>query len=215
MVVLALVALVLAGWASYRVPAVAVIGDSYTQGSSQGGVGEYSWPEVAWRLMREQGVRVAPEISAVGGTGYLHKGLTQAAFSDLIKEAVRPDDKVVVIFGGMNDTGEPINEVSIAVRQAFELVHERAPRARLVVIGPVWPGRNPERAVLAVRDVIRAHALNAGAVFVDPIQEGWFTNRPDLIGADHIHPTDAGAVYLAERIAPRITEVLTGTARGR
>jgi len=146
--------------------------------------------------------------------------LTQTPPTSILNNAPRwshpPGNQVVPSpWQATNDAGEPIDEVSIAVRQAFELVHERAPRARLIVIGPVWPGRNPDRAVLAVRDVIRAHALNAGGVFVDPIQEGWFANRPDLIGVDHIHPTDAGAVYLAERIAPRITEVLTGTARGR
>jgi len=48
-----------------------------------------------------------------------------------------------------------------------------------------------------------------GAAFVDPIAEGWFVGRPDLIGADGVHPTDAGHLYMAERIAPQIYRQLT------
>mgnify|MGYP002623887115 CR=1 FL=1 len=44
----------------------------------------------------------------------------------------------------------------------------------------------------------------AGATFVDPIAEGWFVGRPELIGADGVHPTDAGHQYLADKIAPLI-----------
>ena len=46
-------------------------------------------------------------------------------------------------------------------------------------------------------------------MFVDPIAEGWFVGRPDLIGADGIHPTDAGHAYMAARIAPLIYDQLT------
>ncbi|MGA7055683.1 MAG: SGNH/GDSL hydrolase family protein, partial [Mycobacterium sp.] len=40
--------------------------------------------------------------------------------------------------------------------------------------------------------------------FVDPIGDRWFVDRPDLIGADGVHPTDAGHAYLAAKIAPLI-----------
>ncbi|HEX3545697.1 MAG TPA: SGNH/GDSL hydrolase family protein, partial [Mycobacterium sp.] len=44
----------------------------------------------------------------------------------------------------------------------------------------------------------------AGAVFIDPIAAGWFVGRPGLIGADGVHPTDAGHALMAEKIAPLI-----------
>lgn len=44
----------------------------------------------------------------------------------------------------------------------------------------------------------------AGATFVDPIAARWFVSRPDLIGADGVHPTDAGHAYMAGKIAPLI-----------
>jgi len=38
-------------------------------------------------------------------------------------------------------------------------------------------------------------------VFIDPLVEGWFVGRPDLIGSDGVHPNDAGHAYLAAKIA--------------
>ena len=49
---------------------------------------------------------------------------------------------------------------------------------------------------------------STGAVFVDPIAEAWFIDRPDLIGPDGIHPTNAGHAYVADKIAPLIAQPL-------
>ena len=47
------------------------------------------------------------------------------------------------------------------------------------------------------------------SVFIDPLAEGWFVGRPDLIGSDGVHPNDAGHAYLAAKIAPLIRNQLT------
>ncbi len=39
--------------------------------------------------------------------------------------------------------------------------------------------------------------------------ERWFVDRPDLIGADGVHPTDAGHQYMADMIGPRIRTQLS------
>jgi lysophospholipase L1-like esterase len=62
--------------------------------------------------------------------------------------------------------------------------------------------------VLELRDTLRGQAKAIGAVFVDPLAEGWFVGRPELIGADGVHPTDAGHAYMAEKIAPLIRSQL-------
>ena len=49
-----------------------------------------------------------------------------------------------------------------------------------------------------------ASARAVGATFVDPLADGWFVGRPELIGADGVHPTDAGQAYMADKIAPLI-----------
>jgi lysophospholipase L1-like esterase len=87
---------------------------------------------------------------------------------------------------------------------AFDQVRRVAPAARLLVIGPPWPTADVPPAVLQIRDVLRMTAGIAGATFVDPIAEGWFVGRPELIGRDGVHPTDAGHAFMADRIAPLI-----------
>jgi lysophospholipase L1-like esterase len=58
--------------------------------------------------------------------------------------------------------------------------------------------------VLGIRDALKYQAGVAGATFIDPIAQGWFVGRPELIGKDGVHPTDAGHAYMAEKIAPLI-----------
>ena len=72
------------------------------------------------------------------------------------------------------------------------------------MIGPAWPTADPPASILRIRDVLGYQAQLAGATFVDPITARWFTGRPDLIGRDGVHPTDAGHAYMADRIAPLI-----------
>ena len=77
-------------------------------------------------------------------------------------------------------------------------------RDRFLVIGPPWPTADPPDAVLRIRDALKYQAGVAGATFIDPIAQGWFVDRPELIGKDGVHPTDAGHAYMAEKIAPLI-----------
>jgi phospholipase/lecithinase/hemolysin len=49
-----------------------------------------------------------------------------------------------------------------------------------------------------------AATMAACSGIVDPLTERWFVGRPDLIGADGVHPTDAGHAYMADKIAPLI-----------
>jgi len=74
----------------------------------------------------------------------------------------------------------------------------------LLVIGPPWTDSEPPIDVLYIRDILSGQANEAGATFIDPISDGWFVGRPDLIGPDGVHPNDAGHAYMAEKIAPLI-----------
>jgi len=77
------------------------------------------------------------------------------------------------------------------------------------VIGPPWVNGSPPASIVADRDVVQAAAQAAGATFVDPLREGWFTGPyASLIGSDGVHPTDAGHRHLADLILPRIAQAL-------
>jgi lysophospholipase L1-like esterase len=188
---------------------IAVIGDSYTAGSAEGGNGPNGWPVLAGQLLAREGVEVDADIAAEGGAGYGQRGSRGNIFQDLTAQAVRRNDVLVVFFGSRND--EPADPQTFPALAAgtFRLARFGAPGAKLLVIGPPWPTASPPPAVLKIRDSLRDQAALAGAAFIDPITEGWFVGRPNLIGLDGVHPTDAGHAYLAEKIAPLIFNQLT------
>ena len=183
---------------------IAVIGDSYTAGSPEGGNGPQSWTEQTWKLLARRGVDVQADVAAEGGAGYGQPGNHGDVFGDLTARAVRSNDVLVVFFGSRND--QPVNPTQFPEMAAgtFHLARFVAPGAKVLVIGPPWPTATPPPAVLTIRDALRAQASAIGATFVDPIGSGWFVGRPDLIGHDGVHPTDAGHLYMAEKIAPLI-----------
>ncbi|MEB3983647.1 SGNH/GDSL hydrolase family protein [Mycobacterium sp. 663a-19] len=187
-----------------RLHHVAVIGDSYTTGTDEGGLGPNAWTARAWQALNARGVRVAADVAAEGKAGYAVPGDHGSVFEDLTARAVKPDDALVVFFGSRNDQGADQGLLAERARNAFDLARRFAPSARLLVIGPPWPTADVPGPMLLVRDVLNGVARAAGAAFVDPIGDRWFVDRPDLIGPDGVHPNDAGHEYLAGKIAPLI-----------
>jgi lysophospholipase L1-like esterase len=183
---------------------VAVISDSYTTGTDQGGLGPKNWTTVAWRQLAAQGLSITPDVQAEGRAGYFIRGNRGHVFDELTAAAVKPDDTLVVFFGSRNDMdAEPIALANM-INGAFQRARLTAPSARLLVIGPAWPTADPPASVLRIRDTLAFQAGVIGATFVDPIAQRWFVGRPYLIGPDGVHPTDAGHTYLAGKIAPLI-----------
>lgn len=192
-----------------RLNHVAVVSDSYTTGTDQGGLGPRSWPARAWQMLASQGERIAPDVAAEKRAGYAMPGDHDSIFEDLTARAVKSDDALVVFFGSRNDEGVDLQFLPGKMHDTFDLAHLLAPSARLLVIGPPWPTADVPDKILRIRDMLYAAAMAAGATWVDPIAERWFVGRPDLIGADGVHPTDAGHQYLADMIAPLIRTQLS------
>ena len=187
-----------------RLSHVAVIGDSYTTGTDEGGLGPNSWTARAWQTLASRGVRLAPDVAAEGRAGYGVPGDHGSVFEDLTATAGRRDDVLVVFFGSRNDQVVDPGLLTERARATFDLARRLAPSARFLVIGPPWPTADVPDSMLQVRDVLNATARAAGAAFVDPIGDRWFVDRPDLIGPDGVHPNDAGHEYLADKITPLI-----------
>ena len=188
---------------------VAVVGDSYTTGGELGGLGSKGWTTRAWQLLSRQGIAVAPDVAAEGGAGYGTRGNHGSVFEDLTADVVKPDDALVVYFGSRNDQNVDPTQLSVLAWGTFQLARRTAPSAKFLVIGPPWPTADPPNAVLQIRDALKYQAGVVGATFIDPIAQGWFVGRPDLIGKDGVHPTDEGHAYMAEKIAPLIGAQLT------
>jgi lysophospholipase L1-like esterase len=190
---------------------VAIVGDSYTNGTEHGGLGAQAWPVRAWHTLARRGVPVVTDVAAEGRAGYDTVGNRGSFFRDLVVRAVRPDDTLVVLYGSRNDREVPPDQLTRAVRDTLLLVRRIAPTARLLVIGTPWPTADVPTDIIGIRDVLAAQARAAGATFVDPIALRWFVDQPWLIGTDGVHPTDAGHAYMAEKIAPLIAAQLPQT----
>jgi lysophospholipase L1-like esterase len=188
-------------------PVVAVYGDSYSAGSVEGGNGPAGWPAiVAGRLGAD--VR----LHAVPGAGYVAGG--GGTFLEQVQASPEPDADVVVVFGSRNDTGAATEQISEQAAAVYEAVRAASPSAEMVVIGPAWSDEGVPSDTLLARDAVQSAAEAADLTFVDPLADGWFFGRLELIGADAIHPTDEGHAYLAELIESVLQESLAAANGG-
>lgn len=187
---------------------VAIIGDSFTRGSDMGGNSVHGWPALVAGKLCEQGLNLDESVGAERGSGYVKRGSAGTVFADQIARVVEPDDRLVVIFGSINDGSVPTDDLSAAVRSTLSGARVAAPQAELLVIGPPWVNADPPDRILRVSSIIRSESEAVDATFVDPIAERWFVGNPELIGADRIHPNDAGHAYLADKISPLLTQQL-------
>ena len=185
---------------------VAVFGDSYSAGGLKGGKGATGWPAlVTDRLDAEL------RLHAAGGAGYVNGSkAADETFLDQVRGAPEPDADVVVVFGSRNDKFLPVADVKSQAIAVYEAIRSQSPTAELVVIGPAWDDDVTPDELLKTRDAVASAATAAGAVFVDPLSEGWLFQRPELIGTDGVHPNDAGHALFADRIGPVVREALLG-----
>ncbi len=185
-------------------PTAVFLGDSYTTGWNGSGFGTHGWPSIVSSTFRWKDVNLA-----VAGTGYLNPGWTGTPISSRVSAAIDQNPDVVIVAAGHNDSKWSAAVTGRAADDVLDRLRRALPGARLVIVGPVWPGGRAPARCLLLRNHLRARAQAIGATFVDPIGERWFAgSRIKLIGPDGIHPTDAGHRYMAERI-------LADLAKGR
>jgi len=156
----------------------------------------------------DQGIEVTIRAEGAGGSGYVATGAYNITFKQLVPRVVTRETDLLVVFGSRNDSARAgIEHDAAATYAAARAMNQDV---KLLVIGPEWIDENVPGAVAEARDEVRAAAAAAHAQFVDPLAEGWFFG-PDhkLIGSDGWHPTDAGHLYMAQKIAPRMAEILS------
>jgi acyl-CoA thioesterase I len=169
---------------------VTVIGDAASGASSA----STSWPAL---LAKQLKVTVRP--SAVSGEGWIAKGTGGATFvTDAAK--VSPTSTVVVFFGGASDQSQTALGVVQAEGKALADVRKRAPRAKIVVVGPVSTAAKAPQPLLRVRDAERTAAQAAKVRFVDPIAAKWFSGQSGVVGSNGV-PTDKGQKLIAAALA--------------
>lgn len=187
---------------------VAVIGDSYMAGigvtqADQG---------MAVKLAEDLNMKLAN--FAVGGTGYITGGISGTqTFAVQADSALATGADLYIVEGALNDwvtiyqrQTDDLDGFKRAVRTLYEELAAGAGGADVVVVGPIWPDGNPDAGILAIRDILKEQARDAGLTFIDPLAEEWVTpqNAADYMGPDLIHPNETGHAYIAQRIADAI-----------
>ncbi len=185
-----------AGAVAVRTPRPAVpssgkavfLGDSYTTGYNGAGLGAAGWPRLVANVRGWKVINLA-----VAGTGYINPGWTGQPIGTRVDAAIRAKPAIVFIAGGHNDSKWSATATGHAADRVIDRVHAALPRALLVIVAPIWPSGSPPVRCLLLRDHLRAKARSIGAIFIDPLGEGWFAGTATrLISNDGIHPTDAG-----------------------
>ncbi|WP_155858779.1 SGNH/GDSL hydrolase family protein [Candidatus Blastococcus massiliensis] len=168
---------------------VAVLGDSYTQGTGLAG------PEVAWPAALEERLGAPVVIDGVGSTGFTTRGFCTGAE---VTYGARLDDdwaeaEVVVVQGGVNDalTGRPDDVAAAAEDVLGEL--EEVPT--VVVVGPPSIPAAEAEELSTVDAALRQAAEDAGRAYVPLLGK----DIPLL--DDRVHPTEAGHQRIAELVA--------------
>ena len=177
---------------------VAVIGDSISAGTPQGGLGDANWTRLLGAQRRWDVVN-----TSIGGTGYLNPGPAAPFRAAQLQTVVDSRPRIVIVEGSPNDITLPVDQVSAAAAQLYRDLAARLPGVRIVAVGPFFDGTTGDDAMEWV-DALAETAAEAGVTWIDPMREGWFTGAYDqgrgLIGPDRVHPTDAGHLLYARRL---------------
>ena len=184
---------------------VAVIGDSYTGGSKNGGLDGSNWTHQVLPLLNRDNHSVSVTASGNGGSGYVQEGTAGTTFPGEASVVTEPHTRLVVVFGSRNDRRSAPEVLKAAAQQTYANIRAIAPDAKILVVGPAALAQDSAEEFASMRDVLSSAAAESGAAFVDPLAEGWFTgDTASLIGQDDIHPTDEGHQFMADHIGPHI-----------
>ncbi|WP_336208508.1 SGNH/GDSL hydrolase family protein [Nonomuraea sp. LPB2021202275-12-8] len=184
-------------------PVVMFVGDSFTVGSG---------PVPRWRTYAAEAARLLgwqPVVAGAGGTGYLNEGRVGRTFRQSFEAelAWRPAPDVLVISGGHNDCRWSSPQVRSAAAKLVQEARATWPRARVVMVGPIWLDRAPAKAY-RVRDALAEVAGREAVPFLDPMRERWESGaEAETVLPDGVHPTYAGHVLLGKWLAGALSRL--------
>lgn len=203
-------------------------GDSITGGSAQTtGLLAGTYP---WRVADYIGVD-DPWNEGAGATGFVDVGTTTnlpGRISDVTSNA--PD--IVVVWAGYNDGDEAAGVVQAAAISYLDDLRAALPSAELYVVGCWVPLATPTAAMVRIDTELEAAALSVGLPFISPLTGDvndaagtlrgnigeWVATSGDVtayVGADNVHPNDAGQVRIAQMMRAALYLASEGGGSGR
>lgn len=180
-------------------PRVVFIGDSYTGGSTEDSGETSRFPRILQNDLDFYGT-----ILARGGSGYLALGPSDAPITTFVED-VPADAALVVVMGSRNDIDD--TDITDAANSMYDALRARVPDARVLIVGPPWVSADVPDEIDEINDALRSAAGGHGFDFVAASETPMLAGD-GLIGADKVHPTDAGHRVLADYLRPLVAERL-------
>jgi hypothetical protein len=194
------------------VPVLAILGDSYATGfATRAMVSTYdAYPQ---RLARLLGMRVNTQ-NAASTTGFINtNGATAGTYLSRVPDIIALNPEVVFVQASINDYTYTPAAVGDAASAVFAALRAGLPDAVLITGGILDARVQAQQGTDAAQNTaIEAAALANGFYYLD-IQPGWVTgngyagattgagNSDVYTYSDQTHPTTAGGLYLATRVA--------------
>ena len=190
------------------------LGDSITEGMSGYG---YNFENYATRLGHMMGWKDM-YVSGVGSTGYLAAPFTKLKFRDRMATDVYPfSPHVLLIAGGLNDADFTKEALQAEAAALFDEISVKLPNTVVFVLGPWSAGSRHVDQQQAIKAAVGARA---NFHFIDNVGEQWQTGTGNVanpkgdgngdiyLSGDGTHPTLAGHVYLADKVAGAMRQVI-------
>lgn len=175
-------------------PQVAFLGDSYTEGDGA------TSPSKRWSTLLSASRHWDERNFGHAGSGYINPGLTgdgQGSYSSRIGNLAATVPTIVIVAGGQNDASVS-GDVSTAVANTFAALRKQLPKARIIAVGPTWPGSSPPQRITDVDAAVAAAAKANDAQYVRGLD--WLADPTGLMIADGTHPNDKGYALIAKHI---------------
>ncbi|KOU62061.1 hypothetical protein ADK57_25850 [Streptomyces sp. MMG1533] len=200
---------------------LAVFGDSLSDGSNQNaGGGAGTWVQRAARLLGSTDVWD----EARGGTGYITAG-SYATLADRVNtDVIGWTPSRLIVWAGYNDNTGNQTTIATAAASLYAAIKAGLPACEVYVIGCWSPTGSPGASITNTDTTLRTAAAAAGFPFISPVTGSCYdasgalvathgafittANAAAYIGADAIHPNDAGHVYLSRRITAAIRALM-------
>lgn len=193
-----------------RLPAVAIVGASYTAGVGPGDAAK-SWAVLLARALHWNAV-----VYGVPGAGYVRTGAgDQGPVTRMLAKAgLRAlDPALVIVQAGHDDSGVPASLERQRVSQAIAAIRAAAPRAKIALLTVFTAPSGPTQALDRTNDAIIAAATAAGpgVIIMNPLAHWDFAHAHA-----GLHPTAAGDAWIAAKVAAilRAHGVLPAAAAG-
>lgn len=134
------------------------------------------------------------ELDSFGGTGYTTGGKHGRTYGERLRHDgfLRRHYDVIVLEGGTNDAHHGslarLHDCALAV---VDYVHERQPRARIVVVGGFAPAGEPTRRYVEADRILSEVAAERGLTYISQLGYGARAGR-GFYSPDDLHPTAVG-----------------------